>query len=284
MPNHVCAAVNLADDALGRRRRRAASRGRWPPAAATADRPYDLRHARSAPSPCLPARDRRRPRPRRLLGDDSATPARPRDRRRPPAQRPRPDVTCDYPRTADAGRQGGRPAAGDAASPGEVDRRRSRPASATSRLTLDADDAPCTVNSFVSLAEQGYFDDTSCHRLRPDRRHLRAAVRRPDRHRLRRPGLLVRRRARPATRPTPPAPWRWPTPARTPTARSSSSCTATRRCPPPTPCSAPSTTPGVQVVRDVAAEGTARRDGRRRPPDDAVEIDRSPSTRRPSGR
>lgn len=30
---------------------------------------------------------------------------------------------------------------------------------------LDADSTPCTVNSFVSLAEQGYFDDTSCHRL-----------------------------------------------------------------------------------------------------------------------
>ncbi|HEU4810656.1 MAG TPA: peptidylprolyl isomerase [Nocardioides sp.] len=31
--------------------------------------------------------------------------------------------------------------------------------------TLDADTTPCTVNSFVSLAEQGYFDDTKCHRL-----------------------------------------------------------------------------------------------------------------------
>ncbi|MFC5177049.1 peptidylprolyl isomerase [Nocardioides taihuensis] len=30
---------------------------------------------------------------------------------------------------------------------------------------LDADSTPCTVGSFVSLAEQGYFDDTSCHRL-----------------------------------------------------------------------------------------------------------------------
>ncbi len=30
---------------------------------------------------------------------------------------------------------------------------------------LDADAAPCTVSSFVSLAEQGYFDDTPCHRL-----------------------------------------------------------------------------------------------------------------------
>ena len=31
--------------------------------------------------------------------------------------------------------------------------------------TLDADKTPCTVNSFVSLAQQGYFDDTPCHRL-----------------------------------------------------------------------------------------------------------------------
>lgn len=31
--------------------------------------------------------------------------------------------------------------------------------------TLDADAAPCTVSSFVSLATQGYFDDTPCHRL-----------------------------------------------------------------------------------------------------------------------
>jgi peptidyl-prolyl cis-trans isomerase B (cyclophilin B) len=32
-------------------------------------------------------------------------------------------------------------------------------------LELDADTTPCTVNSFVSLADQGYFDDTTCHRL-----------------------------------------------------------------------------------------------------------------------
>jgi peptidyl-prolyl cis-trans isomerase B (cyclophilin B) len=32
-------------------------------------------------------------------------------------------------------------------------------------VTLEADKAPCTVNSFLSLADQGYFDDTSCHRL-----------------------------------------------------------------------------------------------------------------------
>ena len=32
-------------------------------------------------------------------------------------------------------------------------------------LALDATKAPCTVNSFVSLAKQGYFDKTGCHRL-----------------------------------------------------------------------------------------------------------------------
>jgi len=32
-------------------------------------------------------------------------------------------------------------------------------------ITLDAANAPCTVNSFVSLATQGYFDDSPCHRL-----------------------------------------------------------------------------------------------------------------------
>ena len=32
-------------------------------------------------------------------------------------------------------------------------------------MTLDADRTPCTVGSFVSLAEQGYFDGTQCHRL-----------------------------------------------------------------------------------------------------------------------
>ena len=33
------------------------------------------------------------------------------------------------------------------------------------RVNLDAGSAPCAVNSFVSLARQGYFDDTTCHRL-----------------------------------------------------------------------------------------------------------------------
>jgi peptidyl-prolyl cis-trans isomerase B (cyclophilin B) len=32
-------------------------------------------------------------------------------------------------------------------------------------LQLDNAKAPCTVNSFANLAQQGYFNDTSCHRL-----------------------------------------------------------------------------------------------------------------------
>jgi peptidyl-prolyl cis-trans isomerase B (cyclophilin B) len=32
-------------------------------------------------------------------------------------------------------------------------------------LTLDNGKSPCTVNSFVSLAQQGFFDNTPCHRL-----------------------------------------------------------------------------------------------------------------------
>jgi peptidyl-prolyl cis-trans isomerase B (cyclophilin B) len=32
-------------------------------------------------------------------------------------------------------------------------------------ITMDAASTPCAVNSFVSLADQGYFDKTPCHRL-----------------------------------------------------------------------------------------------------------------------
>jgi peptidyl-prolyl cis-trans isomerase B (cyclophilin B) len=35
------------------------------------------------------------------------------------------------------------------------------------KATLTPDSAPCTVNSFVSLAEQGWFDGIECHRLVP---------------------------------------------------------------------------------------------------------------------
>jgi peptidyl-prolyl cis-trans isomerase B (cyclophilin B) len=33
------------------------------------------------------------------------------------------------------------------------------------KVNLDVDKAPCAVNSFLSLAKQGFYDDTKCHRL-----------------------------------------------------------------------------------------------------------------------
>ena len=36
--------------------------------------------------------------------------------------------------------------------------------------TLDGKTAPCAVNSFLSLAKQGYYDNTNCHRITSDQR------------------------------------------------------------------------------------------------------------------
>jgi peptidyl-prolyl cis-trans isomerase B (cyclophilin B) len=40
------------------------------------------------------------------------------------------------------------------------------------RLTLDANQTPCTTTSFVSLARQGYFDGTTCHRMTTEGIHV----------------------------------------------------------------------------------------------------------------
>lgn len=73
-------------------------------------------------------------------------------------------VTCDY------------PAAGQAAKAAKAPPTTGVPATGTVAytlaltggkvtITMDRAKAPCTVNSFASLADQGYFDDTRCHRL-----------------------------------------------------------------------------------------------------------------------
>ncbi|MFT3877936.1 MAG: peptidylprolyl isomerase [Propioniciclava sp.] len=73
-------------------------------------------------------------------------------------------VRCDY-------RPGGSPA-----TPVDLPPVTDVPATGTATLTLDLGDtqvrveldraaAPCTVNSFESLAQQGYFNGTECHRL-----------------------------------------------------------------------------------------------------------------------
>ena len=85
---------------------------------------------------------------------------------------------------------------------------------------MDRSKAPCTVNSFVSLADQHFYDKTDCHRL-GRHRHLRVAVRRSRPV----PGTADRAISSP-TRPTAPRStgaewWPWPTPVPTRTARSS---------------------------------------------------------------
>jgi len=78
---------------------------------------------------------------------------------------PAPDVTCDYPADENipAAKKNDPPPSTPVAG-GEV--------TATVKtslgdmvFTLDADRAPCTVNSFISLAQQNYFAATHCHRL-----------------------------------------------------------------------------------------------------------------------
>jgi peptidyl-prolyl cis-trans isomerase B (cyclophilin B) len=73
-------------------------------------------------------------------------------------------VTCDYP-DAPQGRTGNAskpPSTPDVQGMVKVTLKTTI---GTIGATLDADKAPCTVNSFVSLAKQGYFDDSPCHRL-----------------------------------------------------------------------------------------------------------------------
>ena len=90
--------------------------------------------------------------------DDETTSAAARPDRQPTG------VTCEYP-------EDGRPPAKtvdapptDATVSGEV------PVTietsvGTFNATLDADATPCTANSFVSLADQNYFNGTGCHRM-----------------------------------------------------------------------------------------------------------------------
>ena len=97
-------------------------------------------------------------------GGSSSTTAQDGSARTPSPSSSASGVSCDYP-DAPQGRTGnvGKPPTTSAVS---------GPVSVTLRTsvgdlgaTLDADAAPCTVNSFVSLARQGFFDKSPCHRL-----------------------------------------------------------------------------------------------------------------------
>jgi peptidyl-prolyl cis-trans isomerase B (cyclophilin B) len=74
------------------------------------------------------------------------------------------DVTCDYPPDPQPATRKVNPPPETPDVQGEVDLTMKTSIGKVD-ATLDADRTPCTVNSFVSLARQGFFDDTPCHRL-----------------------------------------------------------------------------------------------------------------------
>ena len=92
-------------------------------------------------------------------GSDSATDSAPTDGASPTV----PTVPCDYVSDGEAAKDVDPPSA-DAPAEGSVVVTVTTSAGDVP-ITMDAAATPCAVNSFVSLAEQGYFDDTPCHRL-----------------------------------------------------------------------------------------------------------------------
>ena len=172
-------------------------------------------------------------------------PTRPRDRaetsrrrgRREESENP-PDGVCEY-----------RPA-GEAASRSRRPPTAKHPSSTTANATITTDQgvieiafdpqtAPCTVQSFVTLAQAAYFDGTSCHRLTTSDTLSVLQCGDPTGTGSGGPGYEFddetnRRMSTSAAR----SRWRTPVPGRT--GASSSSCTATPTCRRTTPCSAPS--------------------------------------------
>jgi peptidyl-prolyl cis-trans isomerase B (cyclophilin B) len=73
-------------------------------------------------------------------------------------------VNCQYPADGAAAKPANPPQADAVSNQGTVPVSLTTSAGAIG-LTLDRAEAPCTVHSFTSLASQGYFDDTPCHRL-----------------------------------------------------------------------------------------------------------------------
>ena len=82
----------------------------------------------------------------------------------PSSEAPSPAVSCDYPSDGSSPAKPIEPPPSESSVSGAVPVLIST-SSGKIGATLDADAAPCTVNSFVSLAGQGYFDNTPCHRL-----------------------------------------------------------------------------------------------------------------------
>lgn len=73
-------------------------------------------------------------------------------------------VRCEYPPAGEPAKPADPPPTANVPTQGEVTATLELTAGDIT-ITMDRSKAPCTVNSFVSLAEQGYFDNTVCHRL-----------------------------------------------------------------------------------------------------------------------
>ncbi len=126
---------------------------------------------------------------------------------------------------------------------------------------LFADKAPTTVNNFVFLARDGYYDGVTFHRVI---KGFMAQGGDPTGSGSGGPGYRFADEFHPALEHDGPGPSRWPTPAPAPTARSSSSPIAARRIwTASTPCSAASwrawTCSSAIPERDPHARSRARR-------------------------
>lgn len=73
-------------------------------------------------------------------------------------------VACSYPVHGNAAKPVDPPNTKDIISSGIVEYTLEMTAGKV-KLTLDRANAPCAVNSFESLVQQGYYDNTTCHRL-----------------------------------------------------------------------------------------------------------------------
>ncbi|WP_082556153.1 peptidylprolyl isomerase [Aeromicrobium sp. Root472D3] len=73
------------------------------------------------------------------------------------------DGTCTYTETDEPGKKATLPPA----TPTSLDEVTITTNRGVIKASLTPDSAPCTVSSFASLAQQGYFDGTKCHRLVP---------------------------------------------------------------------------------------------------------------------
>ncbi|PRX46142.1 peptidyl-prolyl cis-trans isomerase B (cyclophilin B) [Prauserella shujinwangii] len=83
-------------------------------------------------------------------------------------ERPEPlpnPTTCEYPASEEPAAKDVQPPDGKNVSSRGTVQVTLRSTAGDIPLTLDRSLAPCAVNSFVSLAEQGYYTDTSCHRI-----------------------------------------------------------------------------------------------------------------------